>query len=168
MLPLDGFLSMLRNVMLSSDSVKSSLGPPTEDVIETFWKKLALTSRLEFNPMVVKLLHRLDSKLPSWDVSHVSEEGQDELRVLTHGTIRGCDCFHCLTRPHMESKKEELWESKFFMVTELLLLHVFTNFVRNACDLCRFWGLRHSSAHGLLDGRSSPPAAPLRRISMEH
>jgi hypothetical protein len=72
-----------------------------------------MVNQTKFRPAVARMLCRLNVHLPNLDVTHLSEEDQDELRVLSHeGGGQDCGCFHCLARSHLESKKGELWESE--------------------------------------------------------
>ncbi len=99
--------------MLKEGNTQFSLGGQTQIVTEAFWAGMSMVQQAKFTPKVVMTLFRLGVNLPSLDVTHVSEEGQEELRVVSHGGIEDCGCFHCLVRPHLENKKEELWESEW-------------------------------------------------------
>ncbi len=112
MVPLQELLVLLQSCMLEEGNTQFSLGAQTKIVTEAFWVDLSMVQNAKFTPKVALTLFRLDVKLPNLDVTHVSEEGQEELRVVSHGGIEDCGCFHCLVRPHLENKKEELWESE--------------------------------------------------------
>ncbi len=114
MVPLKELLNLLQSCMLGKGNTKFSLGAQTQIITEAFWVSMAMVHQIKFRPAVARMLCRLNVHLPKLDVTHLSEEDQDELRVLSHGGGGGqdCGCFHCLAKPHLESKKEELWESE--------------------------------------------------------
>ncbi len=93
--------------MLGEGNTKFSLGAQTQIVTEAFWVSIC-----DGQPDQVQTSSRQDA-LPNLDVTHLSEEDQDELRMLSRGGGgQDCGCFHCLARPHLENKKKELWESE--------------------------------------------------------
>jgi hypothetical protein len=113
LVPLKELLNLLQSCMLGEGNAEFSLGAQTQIVTEAFWVSLAMVHQTNFRPAVARMLCRLNVHLPNLDVTHLSEEDQDELRVLSHGGgCQDCGCFHCMARPHLENNKEELWESE--------------------------------------------------------